>query len=478
MLNNTLLKKIKLGNVFIPLLIVTLSCTLLIISNYFTIKILSASRAYINGESHYSKGQNNATRHLTTYLFTKDVTEWKSFNKELNVPYGDQIARMGLLKNASIETVEAGLRAGRNNPKDFDDLIWLFKNFKSVSFFEKAIKEWEKGDLLIEELNLLGQEVHQKTTTNSLSSTDQQDILKKISRLSIKINQHERAFSEKLSSGSRAIKSLLLIINIFFSLIIIGSVSIYYLVIVNRLKRSKTETEETNKNLTIVNTELDKFVYSASHDLRSPISSLKGLIEIMNTENNITQLRAYLALMNQNLDKQDQFIKDIINYSRNKKAKMTITNVSLVQIIEDAISLNQYRQETQQIKINKTLHIDNILSDELKLKTIINNLLTNAIKYSDSGKENRYITINTYEDHQSNKIVISDNGIGIKPEYQHKIFDMFFVTNNNNKGTGLGLYLVKDAIKALNGTIEITSKIDIGTKFTINLPKKYDSLIL
>ena len=198
----------------------------------------------------------------------------------------------------------------------------------------------------------------------------------------------------------------------------------------------------------------------------------------MNTENNITQLRAYLALMNQNLDKQDQFIKDIINYSRNKKAKMTITNVSLVQIIEDAISLNQYRQETQQIKINKTLHIDNILSDELKLKTIINNLLTNAIKYSDSGKENRYITINTYEDHQSNKIVISDNGIGIKPEYQHKIFDMFFVTNNNNKGTGLGLYLVKDAIKALNGTIEITSKIDIGTKFTINLPKKYDSLIL
>lgn len=478
MLNNTLLKKIKLGNVFIPLLIVTLSCTLLIISNYFTIKILSASRAYINGESHYSKGQNNATRHLTTYLFTKDVTEWKSFNRELNVPYGDQIARMGLLKNAPIETVEAGLKAGRNNPKDFDDLIWLFKNFKSVSFFEKAIKEWEKGDLLIEELNLLGQEVHQKTTTNNLSSTDQQDILKKISRLSIKINQHERAFSEKLSSGSRAIKSLLLIINIFFSLIIIGSVSIYYLVIVNRLKRSKTETEETNKNLTIVNTELDKFVYSASHDLRSPISSLKGLIEIMNTENNITQLRAYLALMNQNLDKQDQFIKDIINYSRNKKAKMTITNVSLVQIIEDAISLNQYRQETQQIKINKTLHIDNILSDELKLKTIINNLLTNAIKYSDSGKENRYITINTYEDHQSNKIVISDNGIGIKPEYQQKIFDMFFVTNNNNKGTGLGLYLVKDAIKALNGTIEITSKIDIGTKFIINLPKKYDSLIL
>lgn len=474
MLKNTLLKKIKLDNVFIPLLIVALSCTFLITGNYFTIKILSASRAYINGESHYSKGQKDATRHLTIYLLTDDINEWKSFNRELSVPNGDKIARIGLLNNASMETIEAGLKAGRNNPKDFDDIIWLFKNFKSVSFFEKAIKEWEKGDLLIKELSILGQEINKKITSNNLSNSDKQNILKKINQLSIKIHQHEKAFSEKLSSGSRSIKNILLISNIFFSLIIIGSVSIYYLLIVNKLKRSKTETEKTNKNLTIVNTELDKFVYNASHDLRSPISSLKGLIEIMNTENNITQLRAYLALMNQNLDKQDQFIKDIINYSRNKKAIMTITKVSLIQIIEEAISQNQYRQETQRIKINKTLHIDTILSDELKLKTIINNLLTNAIKYSDAEKENRYITINTYEDSEGNKIIISDNGIGIKPEYQHKIFDMFFVTNNNNKGTGLGLYLVKDAIKTLNGTIEISSKIDIGTKFTINLPKRYD----
>lgn len=477
MLKNTLLKKLRLDNVFIPLLVVALSCTLLIASNYLTIKILSASRAYINGESHYSKGQKDATRHLTTYLLTSDSNEWQSFQRELSVPKGDKIARLGLINNAPIETIEAGLRAGRNNSEDFDDLIWLFKNFRSVSFFAEAIKEWENADLSIEKLAILGQNVNQKITAKSLTSADKENILKKINTLSIELNQNEKAFSEKLSSGLRSIKNLLLLINIFFSLIIIGSVSIYYWVIVTKLKRSKTETEETNKSLTIVNKELDQFVYSASHDLRSPISSLKGLIEIMNTENNVTQLRAYLALMNQNLDKQDQFIKDIIEYSRNKKTKLAIKKVSLIQTIEEAINQNQFRQETKKISINKTLNIDNIDSDELKLKIIINNLLTNAIKYSDSGKENCYITINTYADDQGNKIVISDNGIGIKPEYQNKIFDMFFVTNNNNKGTGLGLYLVKDAIKTLNGTIEITSKINIGTKFTINLPKKYDQLI-
>lgn len=478
MLKNTLPQKVRLGNILIPLLVVAISCALLISSNYLTIKILSASRAYINGESHYSKGQKDATRHLTTYLLTNDRNEWDLFNKELSVPKGDKIARLGLINDAPIETIEAGLKAGRNNPEDFDDLIWLFKNFKSVSFFAKALKEWENGDVLIDKLAALGQHVNQKITAHNLNDTDKKSILKKINTLSIKLSQNEKEFSKKLSSGSRSITNLLLLVNIFFSLMILGSVSIYYWVIVSKLKRSKTETEETNKNLTIVNKELDKFVYSASHDLRSPISSLKGLIEIMNTENNVTQLRAYLALMNQNLDKQDQFIRDIIEYSKNKKAKLAIKKVSLIQTIEEAISQNQYRQGTKKISINKTLNIDSIDSDELKLKIIINNLLTNAIKYSDSGKDNCYITINTYEDDEGNKIVISDNGIGIKPEYQNKIFDMFFVTNNNNKGTGLGLYLVKDAIKTLNGTIEITSKINIGTKFTISLPKKYDQITL
>lgn len=75
MLKNTLLKKVRLGNIFIPLLVVTISCAFLIISNYFTIKILSASRSYINSESHYSKGQKDATRHLTIYLLTNDINE-------------------------------------------------------------------------------------------------------------------------------------------------------------------------------------------------------------------------------------------------------------------------------------------------------------------------------------------------------------------------------------------------------------------
>ncbi|GEC70990.1 Signal transduction histidine kinase [Flavobacterium flevense] len=474
MLKTTFLKKIKLSHSLTPLLIVAISCTLLIVTNFFTIKILSSSRAYINGESLYSKGQKDATRHLITYLFTKENSEWQLFNQELNVPKGDKIARIGLLNNAPIENIEQSLRAGRNSPEDFDDLIWLFKNFRNVSFFAKAIKEWEEADKLVEELEQIGNIVNQKIISNNLSNQDKEVILKKIKVISSKLTLNERLFSETLSSGSRLVKDILLVINFFLILLIIGSASIYYMLMINKLRRSKQEIEETNKNLTIANKELDKFVYSASHDLRSPILSLKGLIEIMNTENDMTQIRNYLELMQESLDKQDQFIKDIIDYSKNKKTKTTLSKVNLNQIIEEAIVQNQYREEFKRINISKELNIDSIYSDELKLKIIINNILTNAIKYSDTQKESPFITIKTYQDKDYIYISIEDNGIGVKKEYQNKIFDMFFVTNNDNKGSGLGLYLVKDTIENLNGTVEITSEINLGTKFTVKIPKKQE----
>jgi len=77
-------------------------------------------------------------------ILTNDINEWKSFNRELSVPNGDKIARLGLVNHAPIKTIEDGLKAGRNNPKDFDDLIWLFQNFRTVSFFCKSNKRMGK----------------------------------------------------------------------------------------------------------------------------------------------------------------------------------------------------------------------------------------------------------------------------------------------------------------------------------------------
>lgn len=467
-----IIEKLKLPNVFALLLIVLLSCASLIVINYYTIKILSVNRAYINGESHYSKGQKEAVRHLTAYLYSQDEKLWKLFQEELKIPKGDGIAREALLNNGDEAIIKEGLRAGGNNEKDLDGMIMLFKNFHTVSFFKKAVDEWEKGDHLINQLEAIGNEAHRKIKSSGLNSQEREKILSQISHNSDRLSKVERNYSNTLSEGTRKIENYLIYTNIFFILIIISTLTYYHFVMIKKLTLSKKEIEVHNENLTIANRELDKFVYSASHDLRSPITSLKGLIEIAQDENDLEQIKKYMHMMHESLTKQDQFISDIIDYSRNKRKQLVFEMVSLGKLIDDAISQHQHLKDADNIIIKKNIAVDKISSDSLRLKIILNNLISNAIKYSDNKKKEKHIVIKTNERNGFYTIEINDNGIGIKDEFKNKIFEMFFVTNNN-VGSGLGLYIAKEAAENLNGSISVTTKINEGSTFTVNLPKLY-----
>jgi signal transduction histidine kinase len=465
-------KKLRYSNLFILLVIVFLSCTLLIVINFFTIKILSASRAYVNGESHYSKAQKDAVRHLIIYIYTQDKREWELYNEELKVPQGDGIARAALLKHDADTVIKNGFLAGRNKEEDLDDVIWMFRNFKTVSFMTKAIKEWEQGDHYVNQLSLIGNEVKQKMETSKLDPVTKQKMLLEISILSNKLTINERNFSDTLGEGTHKIKDLLIYLNIFFILIIISSVNYYYSILVERLIASKNEIEIKNENLIILNSELDNFVYSVSHDLRSPITSLKGIIEIINLEDDSDQIKYYLMLMCQSLNKQDQFISDIIDYSKNKRIEIVVNTVSLSKLIDDAIDQHTHNKNADKIVITKDLSIDVVQSDSLRLKIILNNLLSNAIKYADESKQEMTILIKSYNSGAFHKIEISDNGIGIPEEYRDHIFDMFFVINSN-KGSGLGLYIVKETLDKLKGNISVFSETKVGSKFTVTIPNRY-----
>lgn len=467
-----ILRILRFPNVFILLLIVFLSCALLICINFFTIKILTANRVYVNGESLYSKGQNNATIHLITYLYTQDNEKWKLFQQELQVPQGDRDARVELSNGDITEIIKEGFRKGRNNEQDLDDAIWLFRNFKKVSFFAKAIHEWEQGDNLIYQLEMIGKETHEKISNGTLKPEDKQNILHEISKISEKLTINEYNFLNTLGQGSRNIKDILIITNIVFILIIICSVSFYYSIMVKRVMISKKETEVKNENLILVNHELDRFVYSASHDLRSPITSLKGLIELTLIEDDMDQIREYLGLMFQSLTRQDQFINDIIDYSKNKRKQNVVEPVNLKELVDEGIEQLMHIQNANKIDFQKDLNVNEIMSDGLRLKIIINNLLSNAIKYADPSKPEMFISIKTYLIDGFHKIEISDNGIGIKEEIKNRIFEMYFGTDKN-KGSGLGLYIVKEAVENIKGEITVCSKSTVGTKFTITIPQNY-----
>ena len=394
------------------------------------------------------------------------------YNQELKVPQGDGIARKTLLKVGDNEIARQGFLAGRNHKDDLDDVVWLFVNFKNVSFLEKAIHEWEQGDHLIDQLFIVGTQINAKIQHNTLTVADQKKFLSQINYISGKLNNNERNFSNTLGEGTRKIKSLLIVANIFFILIIVLSVCSYYSIMVKRLTISKKEIEVKNENLTLVNHELDRFVYSASHDLRSPITSLKGLIEITQLEDDITQIKSYLSLMHQSLTKQDQFISDIIDYSKNKRKQIIIEPVSLKEIFNEAISQLMHIENANKITFRQELEIDQIQSDGLRLKIIISNLISNAIKYADNNKQEMFISIKTYISEGFNRIEIADNGIGIKDDCKDYIFEMYFGTNKN-KGSGLGLYIVKEAVENIKGNISVISENSIGSKFIVAIPTSY-----
>jgi signal transduction histidine kinase len=469
MLNSHFFKNLRFSNVFILLLIVFFSCTLLICTNFFTIKILSSTRAYVNGESHYSKAQKDASRHLLTYLYTNNENQWTLFLEELEVPQSDCLARITLLKAGDNAVARKAFLLGRNKEEDLDDIIWLFVNFKEVSFLAKAIHEWEQGDKLVAELFVLGQQVHAKVKWNQLTILDQQNFLQKISDISDKLTINERNFSNTLGEGTRKIKDILILINIIFTLIIIGSVCFYYNLMVKRLIVSTKEIETKNENLILVNRELDRFVYSASHDLRSPITSLKGLIEITQLEDDIHQIKEYLLLMSQSLTKQDQFLSDIIDYSKNKRKQIIMEPVSLKLLFDEAIGQLMHIENAKSITFTQELLVDQIHSDSLRLRIIISNLLSNSIKYADNTKQEMFISIKSYLLNGFHKIEVTDNGIGIDDQFKDYIFEMYFGTNKN-KGSGLGLYIVKEAVENIRGSITVFSESTIGSKFTITIP--------
>jgi len=471
-MNGKKTNKIKYPSVYFLFSVIFLSCASLIYLNYSTIRILSGNRAYVNGESQYSKGQKDAVFYLTTYVHTKNAKYWDFYLREMKVIEGDKLALNTLHSNPDDEMVKVGLRAGRNKEADLDDIIWLFKKFKNVPLFSNAFEIWAKANTLTDELALIGKEVSKEVVSNNLTDVEKNILLQKIETIGEKFTILERNFTDAMVQGSSKMKSYLIFANVFFILIIISCVGIYFSIMMKKLLESTKEIELKNENLILVNKELDRFVYSASHDLRSPLTSLKGLVQIAKEEEDLEQIKYYFELMDQSISRQDQFIIDIINYSRNKRVEKNLETINLNQLIDDTIKQYGFNDNAKTIKIEKNLEIEEIYSDALRLKIIFNNLISNAIKYCDTTKENKKIEIKIFKENDYCKIVVKDNGIGIEEDVLPRIFEMFFGTNHNI-GSGLGLYITMEAVQVLGGTITASSKIKEETIFTITLPYYY-----
>jgi signal transduction histidine kinase len=229
-------RKISLG-------IIIYASTLLILVNAVTLRITSGVRAYVNGESVYSKGQKDGTRYLLMYINTQNEQYWKCFYSALQIPVGDSLARVALVNNADDSEARRGFLQGKNNEADVDAMIWLFKNFKSVSFMKRAILTWKEADILNGELLHLGHEIH--LNVNALSPQETGTLITRIETISAALTIKEMEFSDGLGEAARKIDRYLFYINIFFTVLIIGSAGHYSSFMIRRLSAANDKLRRT-----------------------------------------------------------------------------------------------------------------------------------------------------------------------------------------------------------------------------------------
>jgi hypothetical protein len=237
------------------------------------------------------------------------------------------------------------------------------------------------------------------------------------------------------------------------------------------LNRLAKEIQHKNEYLEKTNVELDRFLYSTSHDLRAPISSIRGLIMIAQREAEEVSIKKYLDMMHDRTLKLDSFIHDIMNYSRNARTELTLEPVEIKSVIDEITESLKFFEGSERIRITNYLVEPKWVGvDKARLRIVLNNLISNAVKYHDPGKENQWIDIKTKTSQNQMIISVSDNGIGIDEAYQEKIFEMFFRATDKSKGSGLGLYIVAEVVKRMGGKLRVHSVPEIGSEFIVYLP--------
>jgi PAS domain S-box-containing protein len=231
-----------------------------------------------------------------------------------------------------------------------------------------------------------------------------------------------------------------------------------------------TSQKTIEENLKLRNEELNQFVYKVSHDLRAPLASIRGIIELEKLQNKSRSQFKYVRLIEDRISNLDQFMRNILSHSRNLNTSVRYKQIDFQQITDDCFKELEFLRNALSIKRIVKISKSTFHSDESRLFEIFRNLISNSIKYLDYDKSEPYIKITVKSDSTRAVITFEDNGVGIDPDLQKYIFDMFYRANEKSDGSGIGLYIVKQAVEKLNGSISVKSKKGDGTRFQVIIP--------
>ena len=244
---------------------------------------------------------------------------------------------------------------------------------------------------------------------------------------------------------------------------------------INAIVQDVSSIQQKVKNLEQTNAGLDNFVYHASHDLRAPLRSMKGLLALLQNETNEAERNRFVELIEGSIKRLDDFLGNLLSISRSRRTvPRPLVKINFMVEVEQTISNFFHLEDHKNLEISTRVSQPYpFVSDLMQVRVILNNIISNAFKYRRYGVSKSRIKVEIQVGKKRASIKIADNGIGMAEEHVPHIFEMFYRATERSDGSGLGLYIVQETVERLQGNIAVSSRPNRGTTFTITLPNQY-----
>ena len=241
----------------------------------------------------------------------------------------------------------------------------------------------------------------------------------------------------------------------------------------NLLKQEQEKLKDNNQQLTKINIDLDNFIYTASHDLKAPIINIEGLLQLLDSElkdHSDKDILLMIEMMQKSISKFKIVINELADVSRiQKNYEEDKEEIDIAELLEE-VQYSLMTQLREADAISKTsLAINKIKFSKRNFRSILYNLISNAIKYRSPSRQPVIEVTTKVSGNGWLVLSVKDNGIGMAAGFEDKIFKLFRRMSNKQEGSGVGLYIVKRIVENAQGKVEVNSELDKGSEFRIYL---------
>lgn len=240
--------------------------------------------------------------------------------------------------------------------------------------------------------------------------------------------------------------------------------------IVEAVIRETTTQRKNQEEIKRLRNELEQFIYHASHELRSPLATMLGLINLAKWEKEIDSMIRLNTMLGDKVSQLDELLRNIASVAFNNNQPCQCEEIAWASLIESV--LGEFEDDLKRGHL-VTYSVDQstvFRTDINRIQIILRNLISNSVQYANHDNDAQWTKIEIVSDAEKVNIRISDNGIGIEEKFLDDIFKMFFKATTNASGAGLGLYIVKAMVEKLEGVILVESEKGQGTTFSIEIP--------